>query len=40
MTVDWVVLAAAVIAALTAVKSGTRSLSGKIGNDLSTVPVP
>ncbi|MEZ5778792.1 MAG: hypothetical protein R3E44_10565 [Paracoccaceae bacterium] len=44
VTVDWVVLTAAVVglgvAALVAVKSGTRNLSGKINNYLSTVSVP
>ncbi|MEZ5778790.1 MAG: hypothetical protein R3E44_10560 [Paracoccaceae bacterium] len=44
VTVDWVVLTAAVVglgvAALVAVKSGTANLSGKINNYLSTVSVP
>ena len=44
VTVDWVVLTAAVVglgvAALAAVKSGTGSLSTKISNYLSSVTVP
>ncbi|GAB4384187.1 hypothetical protein [Albidovulum sp.] len=44
VTVDWVVLTAAVVglgvAALAAVKSGTTSLTGKINNYLSSVTVP
>ncbi|GAB4384183.1 hypothetical protein [Albidovulum sp.] len=44
VTVDWVVLTAAVVglgvAALAAVKSGTTNLTGKINNYLSSVTVP
>ncbi|MCB2110449.1 MAG: hypothetical protein H6895_11075 [Defluviimonas sp.] len=44
VTVDWVVLTAAVVglgvAALTAVKSGTNQLSGRINGYLSSVSVP
>ncbi len=44
VTVDWVVLTAAVVglgvAALAAVKSGTTQLTGKINTYLSSVTVP
>ena len=44
VTVDWVVLTAAVVglgvAALAAVKSGTTTLTGKIETYLNTVSVP